>query len=207
MRKLQNIYFRRPIDLGENSAIVPSNEVEVDQTTGNFYLVDNADPIRSIKSVTKISCYFFIDSPVLELIVSPKLSSREDPGNITVMCVVKPFEEGFLVPYSWLVIKRSHKQIKKVQKFPLKEGVYNLTLSLTKQDFGNETSLTIVCQGSMLTHSCSNVSRTIVLSGLPSISSLFLTFLSLSLIFRIFLYCYKIDQAEYIPLVYVPSLF
>ena len=85
---------------------------------------------------------------------------------MTITCMIKPFEEGFLVAYSWLKVKRKGTEIKSMTDYPLKEGPYNLTMGLVRGDFDNETTLIVTCKGAMLSHSCTIIERKITLLGL-----------------------------------------
>ena len=107
----------------------------------------------------------FTDSPKLKLIIEPKFVLRQYTGNISVTCRVTPYRGGRLVPFSWLKVQRKRTYIKTVEKYQVEEGSYNLTLYLSKDDFGNDTVLLVTCQGVMLSDGCTNTSKVIKLLG------------------------------------------
>ncbi|XP_065053241.1 uncharacterized protein LOC135682323 isoform X2 [Rhopilema esculentum] len=116
--------------------------------------------------VSSLECIKDYDSPHLEIFTAkPAFPVKNGSDNITLTCVVRPFEDGYFVRHSSLtVLKDSNKvQVAKIDKFALVEGSYNLTISLRRYIFANETSISVTCLGSMLSRSCANVTQRIIL--------------------------------------------
>jgi len=114
-----------------------------------------------------LTCERDYDSPKLWLNIEPEYTLKENVGNITVTCRVTPYQNS-LTLRSWLNVTRSQTVIRNVEKTPLKDGPYNLTLHLSKDDFGNETQLDVTCQSVMLSSACTNTTKTIrLLDRLP----------------------------------------
>lgn len=138
--------------------------------------VKNCLPYKYLAGATATNAQYlmllFTDSPNLGLIVEPKFILKNNFDNITVQCRVAPYKEGRLVAFSWLKVTRNQIEIGKVIKHPFKEGPYNLTLYLSRDDFGNVTTLVVTCQGTMQSGGCRNITKVLTLLGLYSVARL-----------------------------------